>query len=153
MPEKAKTDLWTSDQPGAETPTWQHTTWQTSMPPARFGHIISQQMSGRRPRSHSIRLSDRMSYLRVDNVENYRAVNQMWTVLLEINTTQQYTLCKFLIRRIDRPTCLQYNQNNINLNNLNMHHPSANSTFIHNLYISLTLRHKDSPPHNRRIFP
>ena len=102
------------------------------------------------PCSHSIRLSryNKWRNLRGDNVENYRAVKQIWTVLWEINTTQQYTLCKFLIR----PTYRLYNQkilkNNLNLNHFNVHHSSA----IVPLYtISTSLSHCDTKLHPRMI--
>jgi len=43
--------LWTSDQPDAETSTWQHTTLTSSMPPAGFEPTIP----GReRPRTHAL---------------------------------------------------------------------------------------------------
>ena len=43
--------LWTSDQPVAETSTWQHTTQQTSMPPAGFESTMS---AGERPQTYAL---------------------------------------------------------------------------------------------------
>ena len=45
--------LWTSDQPVAETSTWQHTTFtrQTSMPPAGFEPTIS---AGEQPQTYAL---------------------------------------------------------------------------------------------------
>jgi hypothetical protein len=42
--------LWTSDQPNAETSTWQHKTHDRHPYPRRDSNLLSQQVSGHRPR-------------------------------------------------------------------------------------------------------